>query len=138
MPRGRALYGALPAQLADGESFASRLAGILALRREHGIATASQVDIPEVAHAGMLVLVHRLDDGDPQADAPMQVTVLNFSPEPTEGTVRSEQLAPGSEVVDAATGEAVGRVDDLQSFSVSLPAYGALFLLLESEGSADR
>lgn len=133
MPRGRSLYGALPAQLADPESFASRLAGILALRREYGIATASQVDIPEVAHAGMLVLAHRLDDGDPHAEAPMQVTVLNFSHEPTEGTVRSEQLAPGSLVVDAASGDEIGRVDDLRSFSVSLPAYGALFLLLQPE-----
>ncbi|MCK6068249.1 MULTISPECIES: maltose alpha-D-glucosyltransferase [Microbacterium] len=131
MPRGRALYGPLPAQLDDPESFASRLAGIIDLRREYGIATASQVDIPEVAHAGMLVLVHRLDDGDPDADARMQVTVLNFSSEPTEGTVRSEQLVPQSEVVDAASGETVGRVDDLQSFAVSLPAYGALFLVLE-------
>jgi len=130
MPRGRALYGPLPAQLGDPASFASRLAAILRLRREHGIATASQVDIPEVAHAGMLVLVHRLDDGDVHADAAIQVTVLNFSREPTEGTVRSEQLVPGSDVVDAASGDEVGRVDDLRSFSVSLPAYGTMFLLL--------
>ena len=80
----------------------------------------------------MLVLVHRLDDGDAQAEAPMQVTVLNFSPEPTEGTVRSEQLVPRSVVVDAASGEEVGHVDDLCSFSVSLPAYGAMFLLLRA------
>jgi trehalose synthase len=136
MPRGRALYGSLPAQLDDPDSFASRLAGIIDLRRQHGIATASQVDVPEVAHAGMLVLVHRLDDGDAEADAPMQVTVLNFSAEPTEGTVRSEQLVPGCAVVDAASGETVGRVDDLQSFAVSLPAYGAMFLLLEPEEPA--
>jgi trehalose synthase len=137
MPRGRALYGSLPAQLDDPSSFASRLAGILSLRKEHGIATASQVDIPEVAHAGMLVLVHRLDDGDAHADAPMQVTVLNFSPEPTEGTVRSEQLVPRSIVVDAASGEEVGHVDDLCSFSVSLPAYGAMFLLLRPPTPAE-
>ena len=133
MPRARSLYGALPAQLEDPASFASRLADILALRRAHGIATASQIDIPEVAHAGMLVLVHRLDDGDPTADAPLQVTVLNFSSEPTDGTVRSEQLVPGSTVTDAASGAELGRVDDLCSFSVSLPAYGALFLMLEPE-----
>lgn len=138
MPRGRALYGSLPAQLEDPESFASRLSGILDLRREHGIASASQVDIPEVAHAGMLVLVHRLDDGDPRADAAMQVTVLNFCAEPTEGTVRSEQLVPQSEVTDAASGEAIGRVDDLQSFSVSLPAYGAKFLVLTAPPAPDE
>ncbi|HWM15312.1 MAG TPA: maltose alpha-D-glucosyltransferase, partial [Microbacterium sp.] len=139
MPRGRALYGPLPAQLGDPASFASRLADILRLRREYGIATASQVDIPEVAHAGMLVLVHRLDDGDAHADAPIQVTVLNFSHVPTEGTVRSEQLLPGSDVVDAASGDRVGSVDDLRSFSVSLPAYGAMFLMLEpADAPADQ
>ncbi|MDD7963149.1 maltose alpha-D-glucosyltransferase [Microbacterium thalli] len=132
MPRGRSLYGSLPAQLDDPESFASRLSGIIDLRREYGIASATQVDIPEVAHAGMLVLVHRLDDGNPSADAAMQVTVLNFSAEPIEGTVRSEQLVPQSEVVDAASGETLGRVDDLQSFSVALPAYGATFLVLNA------
>jgi len=132
MPRGRALYGPLPAQLDDPDSFASRLARVLDLRRESGIATATQVDVPEVAHAAMLVLVHRLDNGDAAADAPMQVTVLNFSAEPIVGTVRSEHLVPQSDVTDAATGEEVGRVDDLQSFSVSLPAYGARFLMLHA------
>jgi hypothetical protein len=34
--------------------------------------------------------------------------------------------------MDAASGEDISRVDDLQSFSVSLPAYGAMFLLLRS------
>lgn len=133
MPRARSLYGPLPEQLADPDSFASRLSRILDLRRESGIATASQVDIPEVAHPGMLVLVHRLDNGAPYAASPSQVTVLNFSHEPTEGTVRSEHLEPGSEVVDAATGDVIGRVDDLQSFAVALPAYGARFLLLRAE-----
>ncbi|NEM46358.1 MAG: maltose alpha-D-glucosyltransferase, partial [Xanthomonas perforans] len=133
MPRGRALYGPLPAQLEDPDSFASRLSRIIELRREHGIATATQVDIPEVAHAGMLVLVHRLDDGHADEDAPVQVTVLNFSAEATEGTVRSEHLVPQSDVVDAASGETIGRVDDLQSFSVSLDGYGAKFLLLRPQ-----
>lgn len=133
MPRGRALYGSLPAQLDDPGSFASRLAGILDIRREHGVATATQIDIPHVAHPAMLVMVHRLDDGDPTADATTQVSVLNFSGEPIEGTVRSEHLVPRSEVVSAADGETIGRVDDLRSFSVSLPAYGALFLTLEPD-----
>lgn len=131
MPRGRSLYGSLPSQFTDEESFASRLSQIIDLRRRHGIATATQVDVPEVAHHGMLVLVHRLDDGANDPDAPLQVTVLNFAGEPVEGTVRSKQLARRSEVRDAASGEVIGHVDDLQSFTVSLPAYGATFLLLE-------
>jgi trehalose synthase len=138
MPRGRSLYGPLPAQLDDPESFASRLARIIAVRRELGVATASQVDIPDVADPAMLVMVHRLDDGDPTVDAPIQVTVLNFSAEPVEGTVHSAHLVPLADVVSAETGATIGQVDDLLSFEVSLPAYGALFLTLEggvSEGS---
>ena len=131
MPRGRALYGPLPAQLDDPDSFASRLARILDVRRENGIATASQIDIPEVADPAMLVLVHRLDDGDPSAEARVQLTVLNFSSEPVEGTVHSAHLVPHADVVSAETGESIGTVDDLLSFAVSLPPYGMLFLVLE-------
>jgi trehalose synthase len=131
MPRGRSLYGSLPAQLEDPESFASRLTAILDVRREHGVATATQLDVPEVAHPAMLVLVHRLDDGDPTAEAAIQVTVLNFSADPVEGTVHSAHLVPHADVISAATGETIGRVDDLQSFPIVLEPYGALFLVLE-------
>lgn len=131
MPRGRALYGSLPAQLEDPDSFVSRLGGLLAIRRTHGIATATQLDVPNVAHPGMLVLVHRLDDGTGDPAAAIQVTVLNFTDEAIEGTVHSPFLPSQADVVSAATGETVGRVDDLLSFPASLPPYGALFLVLE-------
>ncbi|MFT4123598.1 MAG: maltose alpha-D-glucosyltransferase [Microbacteriaceae bacterium] len=131
MPRGRALYGSLPEQLRDPGSFASRLGELLRMRRAHGIATATQLDVPHVAQPSMLVLVHRLDEGRDDPDAPLQVTVLNFSGESVDGTVHSEALAKQSEVIDAATGEPIGRVDDLHSFPVSLQPYGGLFLLLE-------
>ncbi len=76
----------------------------------------------------MLVMVHRLDGGDRRAeDAPLQITVLNFSGETIEGTVRSEFLVPQSTAVDAATGDVVGRVDELQSFSLELGPYAGLF-----------
>jgi trehalose synthase len=138
MPRGRSLYGSLPEQLDDPDSFASRLAGILEVRRAHGIATATQLDVPEVAHPAMLVLVHRLDEGDPEADARIQVTVLNFSSEPIEGTVHSAHLVPRADVVSAADGETIARVDDLLSFPVTLPGYGALFLQLEPTEPEDE
>ncbi|WP_206446564.1 maltose alpha-D-glucosyltransferase [Agrococcus sp. KRD186] len=138
MPRGRSLYGPLPAQLERPDSFASGLAEVLSIRREHGIATATQLDVPHVAHPSMLVLVHRLDDGDAEAvDALIQVTVLNFSGEAIEGTVHSESIPSQHDVVDAESGERVAHVDDLQSFSVSLPAYGGLFLALEPIEPAD-
>ncbi|WP_210508173.1 maltose alpha-D-glucosyltransferase [Naasia sp. SYSU D00057] len=134
MLRGRSLYGSLPAQFEQPDSFAAGLTSVLDIRREHSIATATQLDIPPVAHQSMLVLVHRLDDGDrTKEDAPIQVTVLNFSGETIEGTVHSEALVPQRNVVDAATGQVVAHVDDLQSFGVHLAPYAGLFLILDGQ-----
>ena len=41
MPRGKSLYGTLPDQLADPRSFASRLAAILRVRNQFGLATVT-------------------------------------------------------------------------------------------------
>ena len=134
MPRGRSLYGSLPEQLANEESFVRGLQQVLAIRAQHDIAVASQVDVPDVAHPGMLVLVHRLDGGDPTVErAPLQVTVLNFTGEAIAGTVRSERFAPRMAVIDASTGGEIGWVDDLQSFGIWLGAYGGVCLLLRDE-----
>ncbi len=131
MPRGRSLYGPLPQQLEQADSFATRLSGLLALRAQHHLATATQVDVPDVAHPGMLVMVHRLDGGDASlTSATIQVTVLNFTGERVEGTVRSDTFVPRAAVVDARDGGEVGWVDDLHSFSVWLSPYSGLFLLI--------
>ncbi len=138
MPRGRALYGSLPAQLENETSFVAGLRDVLATRAKHGIAAATQIDVPPVAHPGMLVMVHRLDDGDPaRTDAPVQVTVLNFTGETIEGTVRSEAFEPRHAVVDASTGGEIGWVDDLRSFGVWLGPYAGLFLVLTAPGERD-
>ncbi|MEU4419926.1 maltose alpha-D-glucosyltransferase [Actinoplanes sp. NPDC024001] len=132
MPRGRSLYGALPAQLASGTSFVAGLRALIAIRNRHDIAVATQLDIPDVAHKGMLVMVHRLDQGETAvADAPIQVTVLNFTGDTINGAVRSTHFVPGCRVVDACTGDEIGRVDGLYSFGVTLDPYDGLFLLLE-------
>jgi trehalose synthase len=136
MPRGRSLYGSLTHQLASQDSFAVRLRSILRVRSEYGIDIGTQVDIPDVAHPGMLVMVHRLDEGiadrpDTELpDAQLQVTVLNFSAEEIEGTVRSDLLPPRRSVTDVERNEEIGRVDDLNSFAVQLGPYSGLFLTI--------
>lgn len=124
MPSARSLYGTLPTQLADPESFASGLRAILDVRRRFDIATAVQVDVPSVSHRSELVMVHRLGDGT------HQITVLNFAPESLTGTVRSEHLPPRATVTDMFTGEAVGAVDDLNSFGLELGGYTGTSLLV--------
>ena len=95
----RSLYGSLPEQLADETSFARQLQAILAVRKRYGIAVSRQVDVPDVSHRGMLVLVHQL--AEPEQ---LQLTVLNFANEQIAGTVRSEHLLPGSAVTDMFNG----------------------------------
>ena len=124
MPRGTALYGPLPEQLTDPDSFASRLSRILAIRKRYGIASAKQVDVPPVSHQAMLVMVHELSDAG-------QVTVLNFSAEPISGSVVSRALVPGSMIVDMFTDQVVGQVDDLHTFGIDLgPHEGRSLLVL--------
>ncbi|WP_197377228.1 maltose alpha-D-glucosyltransferase [Mycolicibacterium baixiangningiae] len=126
MPRGRSLYGSIPEQLADETSFLRQLQAILRVRSHYGIATSRQVDIPEVSHRGMLVLVHELAE-----EGRYQLTVLNFANEEVAGTVRSEALPPGASVSDMFTGNVFATVDDLHSFTVEMPPHHGMALLVE-------
>ncbi|MGX5715782.1 maltose alpha-D-glucosyltransferase [Arthrobacter sp. MAHUQ-56] len=124
MPRARSLYGSLPEQLQDPDSFARRLQRILAVREDNGIATGTLLDVPDVSNRGALVLVNRLKDGA------LQVTALNFSGQDIAGSIQSNELPSGANVMDLFSGETVGQVDDLHSFFLELPAYGGTALLL--------
>ncbi|MGZ8802671.1 MAG: maltose alpha-D-glucosyltransferase, partial [Mycobacterium sp.] len=132
MPRGRSLYGSIPEQLADDTSFIRQLQAILKVRSHYGIATSRQLDIPEVSHRGMLVLVHELE-----GEGRLQLTVLNFANEPSAGTVRSEHLPPGAQVSDMFTGTELATVDDLHSFAVELTPLHGMALLVESQVDVD-
>ena len=127
MPRGRSLYGSIPEQLVDETSFLRQLQAILRVRSHYGVATSRQIDVPEVSHRGMLVMVHQLEDPTQQ-----QLTILNFANEDIAGTVRSEHLPPGGEVSDMFTGKPVGTVDDLHSFAVEMPRHHGMSLLVEA------
>lgn len=126
MPRGRVLYGPVNAQLDQPDSFVTRLREILHLRGYFAIPTTRQVDIPEVAHEAMLVMVHAYE----QVPGQLQVTVLNFSPDPVAGTVISEHLAPGSRLMDMGDGSRFGEVDQLHGFHVELEGHSGLALLV--------
>jgi trehalose synthase len=132
MPRGRSLYGPIPDQLSDDTSFLRQLQAILKVRSYYRIATSRQIDIPEVSHRGMLVLVHHLAD-----ERQYQLTVLNFANEEVAGTVRSKKLPPHSTVSDMFTGKPLTTVDDLHSFSVEMAPHHGMSLLVEAPIEAD-
>jgi hypothetical protein len=130
MPRGRSLYGPLPAQLDDPDSFASRLTHVLRVREASGIATATQIEVPACSHPGVLVMVH-----DDLPGVLRQATVLNFSADPVDVRVTSYHFTPGWSVVDELTGEELGEVDELHGLDLSLEAHQGRFLTF-SAGAA--
>jgi trehalose synthase len=125
MPRGSSLYGSLPEQLQDPNSFAARLREMLAVRTRYRLATSVQVDVPEVSDKAMLVMVHLLDTRQ------LQLTVLNFSSQPIAGSVTSRHLAPGSAVIDMVTDQVIAEVDHEHTFPVSLQPHQGLSLVTD-------
>lgn len=127
MPKARNLYDTLPEQLADESSFACQLKRMLAVREKYGIATSRQIDVPDVSHKSMLVMVHELTRG-----TELQITVLNFSSVAIQGTVGSEWLWPGAQVTDMFGGDLHETVDELHTFRIALePHQGTSLLVLK-------
>jgi trehalose synthase len=126
LPFGRSLYGTLPDQLRHSGSFARRLQRIIEVRRQYEIHLADQIDVPDVPHKAMLVLLHRLPSTQ------HHLLVLNFSEEDVIGTVRSELLVPQSTVSDMFGGwEGQAVVDELSSFHVTLGPFEGFSLLIQ-------
>ena len=123
MPRGTALYGALPTQLQDPNSFVRRLSDILSIRARYGIATATQLDIAAVSDPAMLVMVHALDTG-------LQVTALNFSSRTVVGAAVSDHLVVGSTVTDMLTNTRLPHVDENHTLRLNLQPHQGLSLLV--------
>jgi trehalose synthase len=130
MPVGRALYGALPQQLANPDSFASQLKHVLEVREATGIATATQIEVPAVSHPAVLAMIHQTQDGAPQA------TVLNFGTNEVSTRVASGLFPPGASVRDALTDTVIGQVDDLQSIEVDLGIHNGVLLVFEDSTSS--
>lgn len=129
LPLGRSLYGDLASQLADPSSFASRLTDIIRVRRECGLARADQLDVPEVSHPSVLMLVHRLPDGR------IQITMLNFAPEEAVAAAHSQYLPPGAELVDLFDHRVVGAIDPDGRISVGLAPFGCRAFVLGGRGA---
>ena len=123
LPRARSLYGPLPEQLKRETSFASRLANVLRVRKRNRLDSATLVDVPEVGHKSLLVMVNELETGL------TQVTALNFSAEKIEVRIQSD-LLPTGRVFDLSTRRKVGTVDDLKGFNLELPAFAGYALVV--------
>jgi trehalose synthase len=125
LPRAVALYGPLPRQLEDRDSFTWRLARILRARARLHLSTAHLIDLPPVRARGLFVVVHQLPDS-----ADIEVTAINFADRPVSESVPLPAAPPGSKVTDAL---------DSQAATFEVSPDGTLPLVLQGyEGKALR
>ncbi len=125
MPKARSLYGTLPEQLADESSFARQLGRVLDVRKRLGIATGQLLEVPEVSHPPVLVLISRVAQGL------IQVTVLNFSPDGVDADVHSAELRAGARVLDGLDEGFRGTVGTDSHLVVPLAGYQGRALVIE-------
>jgi trehalose synthase len=132
LPRARTLYGSLPEQLKDPDSFASQLKRMLAARKKYHIAEGELLAVPDVTNSALCVLVMRLPD-----TSALAVTALNYSQKPVQERIELGKIEAlkgialaGRPVLDSVSGEAAGEVDSQGGLSIELEGwFGKTFII---------
>ena len=126
MPPGRSLYGTLAEQLADRALVRAPAAtDHRGPRPVTGSPPRPRSTCPRSRNKAELVMVHELRR--PRA-ADHRAELLAASR--STGSVRSEHLPGGASLTDMFTGEELGTVDDLHSFSLTLEGYSGRSILV--------
>jgi maltose alpha-D-glucosyltransferase/alpha-amylase len=133
--RAVSLYGSLPEQLADPDSFASRLRRLLKARKDHRIAEGELLAVPEVRHPAACILVMRVPGRHVAA-----VTAMNFSQEPLEETFdlrEVEQLEDATpragKLLDVVDRQPIGELHPSGRITIQLPPLTAFTVLIERQ-----
>jgi trehalose synthase len=95
LPKALALYGPVPEQLKDADSFASRLARLLKVRADLKLYAARQLEIPSVRAKGLLVMTHELPD-----NGGIEITAINFGGDAVDEVVTVPQAAGPAKALD--------------------------------------
>ena len=133
LPRARALYGPVPQQLDDPESFASGLKRMLAARKDYQIHLGELIAVPEPDHNALCLLVLALP-GTPR----YAITALNFGREGvTEhldlhliDRLPADQLE-GRTVSEAVSGHDEGTISDQGRLTITLGPWQGKTLIFE-------
>jgi trehalose synthase len=124
LPRAKALYGSIPDQLKDPESFASQLRVVPATRKKYRVDEGELLAVPEPKTPGLCVLVLKLPDHPPA------ITLLNFGREDADEEVdlgAAGKDAAG-EWLDTLTGKPAGSADS-GKLKVRVPALSGTTLV---------
>jgi trehalose synthase len=136
LKRAVSLYGSLPEQLQDSDSFVSQLQRLLAARKKYRIAEGELLAVPEVEHPAVCVLVLKIPGRHGGA-----LTALNFGLRDVRESVnlsRIDELSPEKlrrgELVDIVSGERAGELRESGRVTIELPALTGRTVLLRRAG----
>jgi len=125
LPKAQSLYGPLPQQLKDPNSFMSGIKKMLAAREKYGVKDATMNAVPPVTNASVAVVVMTLPDSKGLA-----ITALNYGRQATSVEVDLTQIPPG---IPAGTIGGVAAVDAISGQNAgTVSASGLLKIDLES------
>jgi trehalose synthase len=132
LPRARALYGPLPEQLKDPDSFASQLKRMLAARKKYRIAEGELVAVPNVTNSALCLLVMRLP-GEPA----LAITALNYSQKPVQEEFDLRKVKElkgrafaGQPVINSVSGDTEGKVTSQGALSIDLEGWSGKTLII--------
>ena len=116
LPRAKAIYGSLPEQLQNPDSFVSHLQRILRVRKEYGIAVSTLASVPETQSQGAVVMLLELPD-----ESGWVLAAVNFARESARERIRLPELAGRSARLAYSTTGADGvRMDVSEQGEVSV------------------
>lgn len=122
LPLAPSLYGSLPDQLQDPNSFASQLKRLLKIRQKHRIFESELVAIE--GEGSLLVLVNLLPD-----DGGIQVTAINFGADAVDQKVRLMFNLSG-DLLDLREDRVVQTVENQNTLHLRLGGYSADILAI--------
>lgn len=133
LPRCRTLYGPLPEQLSDPDSFVSGLKQMLAARSKYDINLSELVAVPDVEEPSICLLVLR-----PPGPPRIAITALNFGQTAVEERldlstipgIKLDEVA-GRDSVDAITGDQLEAISDAGILDIRLDALSGKTLIIE-------
>jgi trehalose synthase len=133
LPKAKALYGPLPQQLTDPNSFASHLKQMLAARAQWRISEATMIAVPNVGNSAICVYIMKLPDSNNLA-----ITALNYGRVDASFDVDLTQISgvmagsvSGQTAHDIVANKDAGTVSSSGKLNLSVPALSGQTVILK-------
>ena len=137
LPKAQTLYGPLPAQLQNPNSFASQIKQMLAARKKYGVDQATMNAVPPTGNQAVCVLAMTLPNSTSIA-----ITALNYGRSSTSIQVDLTQIPPGipaaqvagQTALDIISDQNAGTVSSAGTISIDLDSLAGRTLVIQRQG----